>query len=848
MMELDTVSSSGSASSSAPLSGGNHGSRTNRAMVWVAIAAGLLGVLAMAAWIVNVCTTHDFATQNSMEMAKTSTTPFPPAQSNAGLDSNFEVLGCYPLDIADSVETPSLYDETCVQAYLNGVCRSGLPFYRMSILSQGGARGTMTWQHCASFCFFKGLDVSGVVDAIECRCGATPENADVWGSAGPGSTRSSLSSAPAVPPRLRWQPKENEVQANDQRCRIIAARYLGALPISQGFDSTSQDISYIKSVVAGRKIEPLERLEPPALYGSKAGWRPFRGPAAAATNNAAAAAAAAATAVGQSIGGPLQLRTLVAGQEGQPPLIGPRPPGLPSCYPHRCAPGWPWPIWSTMRKTGIPFAFADSTDAATQKVFRDAIEVLHRMTCIRFNQVSVYYNDTYKILVRGDQPSCHSTGTGYPAAAQRQDLEINLGWCKTEAQRGAMLHELCHALGMGHEQSRPDRDSFVVVNWQTLPNEEMRQQFMKLDTAFVGSTETGNVSYDFDSIMHYPADESMHTLPELHGHGVHDSQVGQRKRLSAQDVLQLRDMYACDRSTPIGCVDDDEGVMTLFDPPATCQQAKSYCTRAEVGADVRYFCPYTCNACPSEPAVPMPNADIEGCKDKNEDLCILLQDYCPGRLSGHEQWMTANCRATCWLEYFCGPTTSGNPTTKRPKEEPPLQGDDERRRTIDMLISLEGNGYDLQRQTDKIVLADSITRRFEKLFGTGARVSIDGSSQTDIPTRVTLDCGCNPYAGLPCSISCSELRHKMMSFTVSGSSLLNEQFAEGGLSGVQVKNTWMEAKRDRIRALLMNPLLATVALVVGVASLTGAITCLCHAHCCKRRSDADYYHTMTSED
>lgn len=176
-----------------------------------------------------------------------------------------------------------------------------------------------------------------------------------------------------------------------------------------------------------------------------------------------------------------------------------------------------------------------------------------------------------------------------------------------------------------------------------------------------------------------------------------------------------------------------------------------------------------------------------------------------------------------------------------------MQGTDERRRTIDMLISLEGNGYDLKRQADKIVLADSITRRFEKLFGTGAQVSIDGSSQTDIPTRVTLDCGCNPYAGLPCSISCSELRRKMMSFTVSGSSLLNEQFAEGGLSGVQVKNTWMEAKRDRLRALLMNPILATVALVVGVASLTGAITCLCHAHCCKRHSDADY-HTMSQED
>ncbi|CAE7288621.1 nas-4, partial [Symbiodinium pilosum] len=61
---------------------------------------------------------------------------------------------------------------------------------------------------------------------------------------------------------------------------------------------------------------------------------------------------------------------------------------------------------------------------------------------------------------------------------------------------GTATHELLHALGMAHEQSRPDRDSFITVVWSNI-KAGMDGQFTKNPKADI------HRPYDIMSIMHY---------------------------------------------------------------------------------------------------------------------------------------------------------------------------------------------------------------------------------------------------------------------------------------------------------------------------------------------------------
>jgi len=437
---------------------------------------------------------------------------------------------------------------------------------------------------------------------------------------------------------------------------------------------------------------------------------------------------------------------------------------------------------------------------------------------------------------------CGSTDIGYPAGNTRKDLEINLGWCRTEREKGSMVHELLHSLGMGHEQTRSDRGAYVQVHWENIPTEAMKFQYQVNPDSYLGSVSGGNLAYDYDSIMHYPADKAMNTLPLAGAKGAHDSQIGQRQHLSTGDVMQLRSMYACDRDTAVACKDMNDGLAAQFKLASgkqmTCPMAKHYCKNSAFSKDVLYFCPMTCGTCPKTAPVPASYSgeeNVVGCADSNEDLCWLMRDYCPGKISGQEQWMSQHCRKTCWIESFCGPPpkTTPGPTTPRPTLQPPGST------AMDFKFAIDGEGYDLSKKEDKQVLQDSISANFKKIFGTQALAGIAGSSPGNMHAVVKMECGCNPYANLPCSISCADLKVRMMKFTVSGSSQLNQDFVAGGLSGLKVQNTYMHSKRDRLVAVFMDPTVLLFTIVVAVMCSTLGVVGLIYYKCLHSTSSED---------
>ena len=64
---------------------------------------------------------------------------------------------------------------------------------------------------------------------------------------------------------------------------------------------------------------------------------------------------------------------------------------------------------------------------------------------------------------------------------------------------GTVVHEMLHATGFWHEQSRPDRDDHVRIIWQNIVA-GMEDNFARYSRAEVS---TLSLPYDTASVMHY---------------------------------------------------------------------------------------------------------------------------------------------------------------------------------------------------------------------------------------------------------------------------------------------------------------------------------------------------------
>ena len=110
---------------------------------------------------------------------------------------------------------------------------------------------------------------------------------------------------------------------------------------------------------------------------------------------------------------------------------------------------------------------------------------------------------------------------------------ISLG---TGCGLGAAIHEIGHALGLWHEQSRSDRDEHIEV---ILANVEEKQRY-NFDKHIQDGEDLGQ--YDFDSIMHYPATAfSINGQPTIRTKDGHP--IGVRTGLSKGDVAAIKLMY-----------------------------------------------------------------------------------------------------------------------------------------------------------------------------------------------------------------------------------------------------------------------------------------------------------------
>ena len=72
----------------------------------------------------------------------------------------------------------------------------------------------------------------------------------------------------------------------------------------------------------------------------------------------------------------------------------------------------------------------------------------------------------------------------------RQTINLSSG-----CVRGSIVHEICHALGIFHEQSRPDRNNNIIINWGNIESDRSHN----FETELAHNYGT----FDFGSIMMY---------------------------------------------------------------------------------------------------------------------------------------------------------------------------------------------------------------------------------------------------------------------------------------------------------------------------------------------------------
>jgi len=236
----------------------------------------------------------------------------------------------------------------------------------------------------------------------------------------------------------------------------------------------------------------------------------------------------------------------------------------------------------------VPYVISSSYTAAERANIDRAIQEFREKTCIRLvlrdRTNSQYYPD-YLSIFRGK--GCFSSvGCQYKGKQQ-----LSLGYnCANDV--GTPIHEIMHALGYWHEQSRPDRDDYIWIYRDNI-DDRMEYNFNKCKGS---ECSTQNHPYDFDSVMHYGKTAfSMNGRQTMARKGCLTCSLGQRNRLSEWDVKGLNLLYSC--SGTDGDTDGDTG-KDCEDQNQSCSgwRNKGYCT-GQFEEYMKKNCAKTCNAC-----------------------------------------------------------------------------------------------------------------------------------------------------------------------------------------------------------------------------------------------------------
>ncbi|KAG5833153.1 hypothetical protein ANANG_G00272820 [Anguilla anguilla] len=177
----------------------------------------------------------------------------------------------------------------------------------------------------------------------------------------------------------------------------------------------------------------------------------------------------------------------------------------------------------------VAYIISPQYDSMDRMTIETGMQDISSGTCVKFVPRS-HEADYLDIQPKG---GCWSF-LGVVGGAQPVSLETpGCMWA------GVASHELMHALGFVHEQSRSDRDRYVTILWDNILQDQVHN-FKKY------VTNNLNTAYDYTSIMHYgryafseDGDPTIVPKPDPF------VQIGQRDGPSALDIQKINALYNC---------------------------------------------------------------------------------------------------------------------------------------------------------------------------------------------------------------------------------------------------------------------------------------------------------------
>ncbi|CAF2601735.1 unnamed protein product [Rotaria sp. Silwood2] len=109
-------------------------------------------------------------------------------------------------------------------------------------------------------------------------------------------------------------------------------------------------------------------------------------------------------------------------------------------------------------------------------------------------------------------------------------------WLCTCMTTEIIQHELLHILDFNHEQSRPDRDSYISIQWPNIQSDLKNNSVLS----------TLQTSYGHESVMLYdPYSFNKNGLQTIISTQNSSALIGQRIKMSPIHILELKRCYDC---------------------------------------------------------------------------------------------------------------------------------------------------------------------------------------------------------------------------------------------------------------------------------------------------------------